>query len=67
MILSTHTFSCRGGEGGGGVPSSVEDSDSDVIAGISPQTSDGVAVLVPWESSTGPSLSIADSSSCPVC
>ena len=53
----------RASEGGGRVPSRVEDCDSDVIASSTPQLVDSVAVLVCRESSTSPSLSIADSSS----
>ena len=34
------------GEGGGGAPSRVGDCASDVIAGATPQTRDGVVVLV---------------------
>ena len=40
------TFSSSVSEGDGGAPSRVEDCDSDVIAGATPQTRDGVAVLV---------------------
>ena len=40
------TFSSSVGEGSGGAPSRVEDCDSDVIASATPQTRDGVAVLV---------------------
>ena len=53
------------GEGGGGAPSRVEDCDSDVIAGATPQTRDGVAVLITWESPTSHIIILADcSSSC---
>ena len=52
-------------EGGGGAPSRVEDCDSDVIAGATPQTRDGVAVLVFWESPTSHIIILVDcSSSC---
>ena len=57
------TFSCRVSKSVGGVPSRVEDCYSDVIASSTPQTSNCVAVLVFWESSTSSSLSISYSSS----
>ena len=53
----------RASEGGGRAPSRVEDCDSDVIASSTSQLVDSVAVLVCRESSTSPSLSIADLSS----
>ena len=53
----------RASEGGGRVPSRVEDCDSDVIASSTPQLVYSIAVPVCREWSTSPSLSIADSSS----
>ena len=59
------TVSCRVSEGCGGVPSRVEDPDSDVITSSTPQTTNSIAVLASWELSTGSSLGTADS--CQVC